>query len=194
MNVENNTRYKKTHAKIISTFIKLISNYGIDNISVLDIVEKSGISNKTFYSHFNSKKELLEEIEIEHLSKIKAAYAETHSDYNEGSIFIPLLSHIKENRKLFIWLLSEFDYDYRKRSIGYVYEKYFKPLCENLYDNELHKMYCFIGFHSSLVSCLKYWLERDCPESEEEIAAIIVECIPEKLREPALEGNDAEQN
>ncbi len=130
---------------------------------------------------------------FEQLSKIKAAYAETHSDYNKDSIFIPLLSHIKENSKLFLWLLSEFDYDYRKRSIEYKYEKYFKPLCENLYENEQHKMYCFIGFHSSLVSCLKYWIERGCLESEEEIAGIIVECIPEKLREPALEGNNAEQ-
>ena len=186
MNVDNNTRYKKTHAKIINTFTELLGYNNMDHIYVRDLCKLCSISERTFYSHFDSKKNLLEEIEIEHLSKIKAAYAETHSDYNKGDVFIPLLTHIKENSKLFLWLLDEFDYEYQERSIGYVYEKYFKPLCENLYDNERHKMYCFIGFHSSLVSCLKYWLERDCPESEEEIAAIIVECIPEKLREPTL--------
>lgn len=193
MNVENNTRYKKTHAKIIKTFIELLSNYDMDHISVRDLCKLCSISERTFYSHFDNKMDLLEEIQVEQLSKIKAAYTETHSDYNKGSIFIPLLKHIKENSKLFLWLLSEFDYDYRKRSIEDKYEKYFKPLCENLYENEQHKIYCFIGFHSSLVSCLKYWLKRNCPESEEEIAGIIVECIPEKLRAPALEGNNTEQ-
>ena len=49
--------------------------------------------------------------------------------------------------------------------------------------------------------CIKRWLDNNCTDSPEMVSRILYEniisimenSIPEKLREPALEGNNAEQ-
>lgn len=55
------TKGMKTKKKIYDVSIQLFEEHGIDQISVNDIIQKSGISKGAFYVHYDSKYELIKE-------------------------------------------------------------------------------------------------------------------------------------
>lgn len=48
-------RVVKTRAKLVSTFMDLISKHDFDDITVNDICEKAGVRRATFYKHYADK-------------------------------------------------------------------------------------------------------------------------------------------
>lgn len=52
---------KDTKQEIIEIAIKLFNEKGFSKVSVNEIIDKVGISKRTFYYHFNSKEDILEE-------------------------------------------------------------------------------------------------------------------------------------
>lgn len=59
-----------TRNKIYKTALKLFSQYNYDSVTIDDIVEQSGVSKGSFYTHFKSK----EHIMLEQFKKIDAHY------------------------------------------------------------------------------------------------------------------------
>jgi len=57
------TKKKKvpTKARIIEAALALFSKNGYENVTIIDICKKSGITKSTFYYHFDSKESVLDE-------------------------------------------------------------------------------------------------------------------------------------
>lgn len=55
-------RSKDTRAKVIEAATELVIKIGHENVSMKDLVEKSGVSNGSIFHHFGSKDGVLEEI------------------------------------------------------------------------------------------------------------------------------------
>lgn len=53
---------KRTRDALVGASLQLIAEKGIEATSVLEITERLGISNGTFYYHFQNKEQLLEEV------------------------------------------------------------------------------------------------------------------------------------
>jgi AcrR family transcriptional regulator len=49
----------ETKKRIYDSAVELFQKYGFENVSVDDIVEKSGVAKGTFYVHFDSKDSLI---------------------------------------------------------------------------------------------------------------------------------------
>ena len=56
-----NTKYAKTHARIIDCGIRLLFSEAFDKVSIKNICEEADISRPTFYLHFRSKEHLIAE-------------------------------------------------------------------------------------------------------------------------------------
>ena len=56
-----NTKYTKTHAKIIDCGIRLLFSEAFDKVSIKNICEAASISRPTFYLYFRSKEHLVAE-------------------------------------------------------------------------------------------------------------------------------------
>ena len=60
---QNDLRVRKTRAKIKRALIDTINEKGFGNLTVSDITEKAGINRGTFYIHYKSKQDLLNQLE-----------------------------------------------------------------------------------------------------------------------------------
>ena len=96
---------------IKESFITLYEKKGIDNVSVREICEMTGVSRTIFYKYFDDKYQILEEIEDEVLQATRSMNVNLRDEplrkYADGTMFDSLLNTIT--------------YIYNKR-------RYFKPL------------------------------------------------------------------
>lgn len=64
----------ETKHKIIASARQLISEKGLDNISVQDITDKAKVAKGSFYTYFKKKEDILSEITYKNFEEIKEKY------------------------------------------------------------------------------------------------------------------------
>ena len=167
--------YILTENKIKTAAIELLKTTPISDMTISAICSSAQIPRSSFYSHYQNTKALFIAIKDENLDLIKKKFL----DYNKISgkkseAFIPVLNHIKENKSLFIYVLSGFDYDYTDNNILNTAIKYIKTYQDS---EDISNQYKLIALHSAIISCLRYWLENGCTESPKMISEILHECV-----------------
>lgn len=104
MKKEKSTRRKEqgeaTKKKIFETAQRLFVEYGVDNVSVDNIVEAAGVARGTFYVHFESKDALISSLIIDNVDKVDMDY-ETFlktlpSDAPSADILLALAGRISD--------------------------------------------------------------------------------------------------
>ena len=66
-------RIIKTKERLKRALLDLLAERGLDEISISEVCDKAGVNRNTFYSHYLSVKELLEEIEAQFLEDLMGA-------------------------------------------------------------------------------------------------------------------------
>ena len=78
MKKKKSTRRKEqgeaTKKKLFETAQRLFVEYGVDNVSVDNIVEAAGVARGTFYVHFESKDALISSLIIDYVDKVDMDY------------------------------------------------------------------------------------------------------------------------
>ena len=70
----SNNRALKTRNRLYTTAEALITQYGVDNVSVDRIVEEAGLSKGTFYIYFATKDDLLVSLVSDYVEKVDLDY------------------------------------------------------------------------------------------------------------------------
>ena len=106
-------RQKRTREAIFNAFTLLLSERNYNQLSVQEIIDKANIGRTTFYSHFETKESLLEDLCTELFGHIiDTAKGIPHGHYNfscgtsNDSVFLHLLRHLQENDYNILQLLS----------------------------------------------------------------------------------------
>ena len=173
MNIKNNSRYKMSSEKIETAFLTLILNHKYEDISISQICEEAKINRSTFYSHYDDINDLI--------IKIEASFAKsTATIFNYGErqtheAMIEMFTFIKENRYFY------------KAFLNIPYQTFAetntKAKClENIGKNSNVKSSINMGlfyrasfFGAGIKEMCRIWLERDCIETPEEMATLLLE-------------------
>lgn len=85
------TRTTKTRANIKQAFVDLISEKGLDALTVSDITRRAKINRGTFYLHFVDKYDLLEQLEDETIAQLQSILLdnEDRTDIDIDQVFPP---------------------------------------------------------------------------------------------------------
>ena len=173
MNIKNNSRYKESSEKIETAFLTLILNNKYEDITISKVCKQANINRSTFYCHYDDINDLI--------IKIEAKFAKgTANIFNYGErqtheAFVELFNFVKQNKYFYKAFLnipyqtlaetntklevlknigntSNID---RTKSIGIYYRASF--------------------FGAGLKEMCRLWLERDCIESPEEMAKLLID-------------------
>lgn len=103
---ENDLEGKKTNQKIINTkkslsksLIYLLSKNAITEIDVSQLCTYAGVNRTTFYKHYNSLYDLLNELINEFFKKIEILFLKVNENENTTSKIALLLKYLKQNRE-----------------------------------------------------------------------------------------------
>jgi AcrR family transcriptional regulator len=167
-------RQKRTRDDIYAAFAKLLSKEPYSTITVKEIIDLANVGRSTFYSHFETKDDLLASISddlFEHVF-ITQGKGESHA-HSDSTTLKEQLAHFAYHAKtnpLYNELLtsssSSLFYDHlKKRLLAFLGDElHFK-------NDSIPRSFLSESVVSSFLNILSYWLNDGMKESPEELEA-----------------------
>ena len=185
-------KYSSTAFLMDEALIQLLNEKDYEYITVKEVCKKAGVNRSTFYLHYESIDDLLEET-LEYINKKFLDYFEDTSDFITNiktstkenlylindDYLIPYLNYIKENKNIYLASLK------RRKNMKSVeryesLEKYIlNPILEK-YDVPTNMREYVLSFYiNGIVALVGTWIKNKCDMSVEEVINIIKICIKE---------------
>ncbi len=160
-----------TEKAINEAFIKLLKKKKFSEITVAEICQKAGCSRNAFYSHFEDKDMLYNNLITKVIENIKKDCVLSVSKKEDITEMISLeymkslLNSMKKERKLLFILFSQNKNDVQKKIADLVFDSFIKNaknISQKSNNLEFHIVcrYASVGFVELLNQCIKYNLQE----------------------------------
>ncbi len=196
------SKYFSTAARMDEALIECLEKKDLEYITVKEICEKAGVNRSTFYLHYETIGDLLNEC-VEYTNKKcfkkfspeltdvkKRLSSENIKDY----IFIspeylkPFFEFVRENKRLFkVVLLNPLVFDTEKTFIK-LFDEVFSPAMDKFEIEKQQKPYVIHFYLGGIISVVKEWIKNNCADTIEDITEICMFCIAPSGIEGGLEN------
>lgn len=188
---KNESKYFNTAILFDEALIYLLEKKDIEYITVKEICTKAGVNRSTFYLHYESINDLVEETmnyinkKFENyfnedsknfINKIKTSSLEDLK-LVEKKYLTPYLTFIKDNKKIFKASfnnpkgMNAFDkYNYLKDYI-------LMPILERFNIPEKERNYLIAFYINGIMAIIIEWLNKNCEDSIIDIEDVIIKCV-----------------
>lgn len=188
---KHESKYFNTAVKMDIALIALLKEKPFDYITVSEICKKAGVNRSTFYLHYETIGDLLDETTrylLENFfsyfpNNIKSAAFDFSACrlnelvYIQKEYLIPYLRYIRENKELFSTILANnktLDFEnIHKR----MFQNIYNPILERFGYPENKRSYIMRYYLNGVIAIVTEWLKDDCGKSIKEIIEIITICI-----------------
>lgn len=176
---KENQRIALTRRLLQEGMLRLLDREKLEDISVTSLCKESGINRATFYNHYTSPSQLLEEMERALASELIRLNPPAKSvgeilDHTEQSCIL-----LKENATLFhILVRYHIDRDLEniiKRIAQHYGEHRIDTSHTELDEDTLHLVSSYL--YTGCYALIREWLLRDISKSPREIAQLLVDIV-----------------
>ena len=180
-------RQQKTRDAIFEAFSTLLSSKSYTRITIQEIIDQANIGRSTFYSHFETKDDLLKEMCTDLFGHIFSESLNTERTHdfsltggNPGSMITHILYHLRDNKKNITGILT--------CESGELFLRFFKQ-----YLNQLIIRHLLVGVErkntsapedflvnhiaGSFVEMVQWWINNNMRQSPEEVAKYFLSVI-----------------
>lgn len=180
-------RQQKTREAIFRAFSKLLSSKSYTKITVQEIIDEANIGRSTFYSHFETKDDLLREMCIDLFNHIFSDSLDTEGTHdfsiaagNPNSMITHILYHLRDNKKNIMGILTS--------ESGDLFLHFFKQYLNKLITRHLLKDverknsdvpddFLLNHISGSFVEMVQWWIKNNMKQSPEELAEYFLSVI-----------------
>ncbi len=188
---KSESKYFNTALRMDEALIALLEVKDLEYITVKEICEKAGVNRSTFYLHYETMNDLVSEA-MENVNKRFLTYftldgedfaRKINSQKLDDLILItqdylsPYLQFISENRKVYRASFrnpGDMQADARYKNLK---QCIIEPILRKFDVPETRWQYYIAYYIEGTTAIIKEWLNQDCQDSVETIAAIIEECV-----------------
>lgn len=156
-------RILKTRRAIMQAFYRLLDQKKYENITIQDIIDEADIGRSTFYSHFETKDELIHSMcreLFEHVfSDDKDAFIDFEMTEGQDRIIYRIhhiCTHLYENRNEIVRLM--------RFESSIIYKQYLREYLEELFTDKMHikehdipESFIMKQLVDSFISALEWW-------------------------------------
>lgn len=179
MTESNRVDYYRTHKKLNDTFIEILSQKPLHQISVKEITTKASLGRSTFYLHYEDKYSILEEIKqdlFKDLLRINATFYQFDLFNHDSNTPFPYITDtydwVLKNRRYIQVLLGVYgDPIFIKEWKDYISIYFLKAFEYNGVKIEQKDIISII-IGSLLIDTINYWINRRGDLSAEELSII----------------------
>lgn len=157
-------------------------------ITVKEICKKAGVNRSTFYLHYESMADLLQEsIELLNTNFINAfkshnlkAFDDAKADdfmFIKPEFLLPYLNFIKENNRVFS-VVHKYPKLFNTQSVfNKMYDEIFEPTLKMFNVPKEKQPYVFEFYAKGVLAIVFKWISLDCQDSVDFVMSTIIECV-----------------
>lgn len=173
MNIKNNTRYKSSNEKIETAFLTLILNNKYEDITISQICKQAEINRSTFYAHYDDINDLI--IKIESKFAQGTANIFNYGERQTHEAMVEMFTFIKENKYFYKAFLNIPYITLAERNTKIEILKNIGQKLNIDKSNTIGIFYRASFFGAGIKEMCRLWLERDCKESPEQMAKLLLD-------------------
>ena len=185
------SKYFATAVRMDEAFLELLEKKDFAYITVKEICEKAGVNRSTFYLHYETVADLLEESAQHIIDQFVSSMPHDTVIFLEKlqrcpldelylitpEYLTPYLSYIKEHRQVFRTTVEQasalrMDAAYLKLN-----RHIFAPILNRFNVPPEEQKYIMTFYISGLMAILNEWLKNDCKDSIEHIISVMQRCV-----------------
>ncbi len=187
---KSQSKYFNTAVKMDEAFLRLLDKKEFEFITVKEICDLAGVNRSTFYLHYETLNDILEE-SVDYINnKFSLYFQKVEIDVKSiNSIpleelylitpkyLVPWVKFVKENKRLFQTFLKRHETLRMANSYQRLLEKVVSPILTRYGVQEQNQEYMFLFYVEGIIGIIKHWLKNGCELSIEEVVALIGKCV-----------------
>ena len=188
---KSESKYFNTATKMDLALISLLKKKPFEYITVSEICETAGVNRSTFYLHYETVGDLLDETARYLLNDFLSYFStDTKSialnlkncELND-LIFIcdkyltPYFAYVKDNIEVFGTALAN------NKTLGFedvykrMFDNIFNPILDRFHYPQSDRQYVMMYYLNGINAIVSEWLKNGCDKSIEELSKIVVTCV-----------------
>ncbi len=191
---KSESKYFNTALRMDEALIALLEKKDLEYITVKEICHQAGVNRSTFYLHYESNAELLDET-MEMINQRFLSYFPQEEDAVLGDMehrelndlvfvtqeyLLPYLRFIQDNKKVYRAAFRNPSSMQANARYGVLKQRILDPILERFEIPAARRPYYIAYYVEGIAAIVKEWLRHDCGDSVEMIAAIIESCVRPK--------------
>ena len=188
---KSESKYFKTAAKMDLALISLLKKKPLEYITVSEICKTAGVNRSTFYLHYETVGELLNECARYLLDNFLGYFTTDVKTvviglrdrelgdlvFTDEKYVMPYLTYIRENREVFRTAVLHNQIFGFEDVYNRMFESIFNPILDRFDYPQDCRQYVMKYYLNGIHAIVLEWLRNDCDRSAKEISEIICLCI-----------------
>lgn len=188
---KSESKYFHTQRLMNESLAELIQKKKFKDITVKDVCLKAGVSRSTFYLHYDTTSDLIEETITNLQKNFVSHFNQTNKDIQEkikyGTLedlnFItkdylkPYLNFILENKNIYYAYCTNPKLSGANKSYSFLIKDVLNPILDRFNVEEKERSYMISFFINGSYSIINLWIKNDCSDSIDDIVKYIIQCV-----------------
>ena len=178
MNKKNNQRSRNTNELIVRTILAIMTEKkkAVNQITVSEVCNQAGINRSTFYAHYLDVYDVVEKVEQTMSEQLTRSFLEKLEEGESlDECYTEMFRFIRDYQEFYRLYFNSF---HRSETIGIAWNLLKDRLKEVNFQTFGYKSQEELAYHGDffvfgLTAMLRRWVERECPESPEEMLGIL---------------------
>lgn len=191
---KSESKYFNTALKMDEALISLLEIKDLEYITVKEICEKAGVNRSTFYLHYETVADLVNETLETVNERFMAYFSDIKKDIfaklDEQELsdlvliteeyLLPYLQFIKDNQKIYMAAFRNPAGMQAHMRYGNLKKHILVPILERFGVPSEYREYYISYYIEGIAAVIRVWLGRNCEDRMEMIAAVIEDCVRPK--------------
>ena len=188
---KSESKYFHTAQRMDEALIALLEEKDLEYITVKEICHRAGVNRSTFYLHYETISDLLNET-LEMINQRFLSYFPQQEEDVLGNMgsreredlvlvtreyLLSYLRFIRDNKKVYRAAFRNPGSMQAHARYGELKRRIFDPILERFAIPCPHRPYYMVYYMEGIIAIVKEWLRQDCADEVEMIAGIIESCV-----------------
>lgn len=185
------SKYFNTARRMDDALLTLLEQKDFDYITVREICQTAQVNRSTFYLHYETMTDLLEEAVQQTLRDFYLAFAPQQSSIRNHLADVPLselnlltdeylqpyLQYLADHRKLFTTMYRHSHLMGLDTIFQRLYTHLFDPILSRLAVDESRRQYIIQFYLHGLIALIQQWLDEDCAMPIPALSQLMRDCV-----------------
>lgn len=194
---KHESKYFNTALLMDEALLLLLQKKEYEFITVKEVCKKAGVNRSTFYLHYETMDDLLQE-SVEMINrKFRESFGKETAGFNvknatrEESFLVtpkylaPYLTFIKENKNVFRLFYEKSSLFKTEETMEKMYRDIFRPSLEKFGVAAEDQPFVFEYYFSGVAAVIMKWVQLGCEKPTDEVIALITTFLPRVEEEGA---------